>query len=116
MNPASPRISSFRLLRKSSVEEAPAERFPNAFTEQGVAMLSSVLRSARAVQANIAIMRTAVHLRALLVTHEDLRRKIEPTESRYEAKFSAVLATLTSRCWKCRFLKKKRTAFMLSQA
>jgi hypothetical protein len=57
-------------------------------------MLSSILRSARAVQVNIAIMRTLVHLRALLATHEDLRRKIEQIEKRYDAKFSAVFATL----------------------
>jgi hypothetical protein len=57
-------------------------------------MLSSVLRSARAVHVNIAIMRTFVHVRALLATHEDLRRKIEQMEKRYDAKFSAVFATL----------------------
>jgi hypothetical protein len=67
---------------------------PYAFTEQGVAMLSSVLRSARAVQVNIAIMRIFVHLRTPLATHEDLRRKIEQMEKRYDAKFSAVCATL----------------------
>jgi hypothetical protein len=46
------------------------------------------------VQVNIAIMRNFVHLRALLATHEDLRRKIEQMEKRYDAKFSAVFATL----------------------
>jgi hypothetical protein len=47
-----------------------------------------------AMQVNIAIMRTFIHLRALLATHEDLRRKIELMEKRYDAKFSAVFATL----------------------
>lgn len=50
---------------------------PYAFTEQGVAMLSSVLHTERAVEINIAIMRTFVHLRQILATHEDVVRKIE---------------------------------------
>src|SRR5713226_6917617 len=53
---------------------------PYAFTEQGVAMLSSVLRSPRAVQVNIAIMRTFVRLREMLATNQKLRRKIEDME------------------------------------
>jgi hypothetical protein len=60
---------------------------PFAFTEQGVPMLSSVLRSERAVKANIAIMRAFVRLREMLVTHEELRQKIEQMEKRYDAKF-----------------------------
>lgn len=50
---------------------------PYAFTQEGVAMLSSVLRSGRAVQVNIAIMRTFVRLREVLATHKDVARKIE---------------------------------------
>ena len=50
---------------------------PYAFTEQGIAMLSSVLRSKRAIQVNIAIMRTFVRLRQLLASHEDLARQLE---------------------------------------
>lgn len=50
---------------------------PLAFTEQGVAMLSSVLTSPRAIEVNIAIMRTFVRLRQLLATHEDLARQLE---------------------------------------
>jgi phage regulator Rha-like protein len=50
---------------------------PHAFTEQGVAMLSSVLRSARAVQVNIAIVRAFVRLREMLATHKDLARKVD---------------------------------------
>jgi len=49
---------------------------PYVFTEQGVAMLSSVLRSGRAVQVNIAIVRTFVKLRQMLATNEDLARKV----------------------------------------
>jgi len=57
---------------------------PYAFTEQGVAMLSSVLRSRRAVQANIAIMRSFVKLRELLLTHKDLANKIGALEKKYQ--------------------------------
>lgn len=67
---------------------------PYVFTEQGVAMLSSVLHSDRAVQVNIAIMRAFLQLRALIATHEDLRRKILEMEKRYDSKFHAVFATL----------------------
>jgi hypothetical protein len=57
---------------------------PYAFTEQGVAMLSSVLRSQRAVQVNIAIMRTFVQLRRLMDTNRDLACKIEALEKKYD--------------------------------
>ena len=67
---------------------------PYAFTEQGVAMLSSVLRSDRAVQVNIAIMRAFVQPRSMLATHEELRRKIEEMERKYDARFQAVFATI----------------------
>jgi phage regulator Rha-like protein len=67
---------------------------PYAFTEHGVAMLSSVLHSDRAVQVNIAIMRAFLQLRAMLATHEDLRRKINEMEKRYDSKFHAVFSTL----------------------
>lgn len=55
---------------------------PYAFTEQGIAMLSSVLRSNRAIEVNIAIMRTFVRLRQLLATHEELAHKLEKLEWR----------------------------------
>jgi ORF6N domain len=67
---------------------------PYAFTEQGVAMLSSVLRSSRAVHVNVAIMRTFVRLREMLATHEELRRKIDAMEKRYDARFQAVFETI----------------------
>lgn len=63
---------------------------PHAFTEQGVAMLSSVLQSARAVQVNIAIMRTFVQLRRLMDSNRDLARRIDALEARYDEQFSAV--------------------------
>jgi hypothetical protein len=67
---------------------------PYAFTEQGIAMLSSVLRSSRAVQVNAAIMRTFVCLREMLSWHEELRRKIDAMEKRYDARFQAIFETI----------------------
>ena len=63
---------------------------PRAFTEQGVAMLSSVLRSKRAIQVNIAIMRAFVRLRQILSTHKNLARKFEELEKKYDAQFRVV--------------------------
>ena len=63
---------------------------PYAFTEQGVAMLSTVLRSERAVAVNIAIMRTFVQLRRLMDSNRDLRLRIEAMETRYDEQFSQV--------------------------
>ena len=57
-------------------------------------MLSSVLRSDRAVQVNIAIMRAFLQLRTMIAAHEDLRRKIDEMEKRYDSKFHAVFSTL----------------------
>lgn len=61
-----------------------------AFTQEGVAMLSSVLRSPRAVKVNIEIMRAFVRLRALLAAHADLARKLDELEKRYDKQFRAV--------------------------
>jgi hypothetical protein len=61
-----------------------------AFTEQGVAMLSSVLRSPRAVQVNIAIMRTFVRLREMLLSNAELARKLAALENKYDAQFKVV--------------------------
>ena len=63
---------------------------PYAFTEQGVAMLSSVLNSDRAVQVNIEIMRAFVRLRQLLASNADLARKLETLEKKYDAQFKVV--------------------------
>ena len=63
---------------------------PYAFTEQGVAMLSSVLTSRRAVQVNIAVMRTFVRLREMMATHKDLSRKLDELEKRYDQQFKVV--------------------------
>ncbi len=63
---------------------------PMAFTEQGVAMLSSVLNSERAVNVNIQIMRTFTKLRKMLLSHDELRKKIESMEKRYDEQFKIV--------------------------
>lgn len=63
---------------------------PYVFTEHGVAMLSSVLRSERAVQVNIAIMRAFSRLRQLLATHADLARKLEGLEQKYDRQFKVI--------------------------
>ena len=67
-----------------------AERFPSDFMFHGVAMFSSVLRSQRAVEVNIAIMRTFVQLRRLMDSNQDLARRIDSLEARYDEQFSAV--------------------------
>jgi len=63
---------------------------PHAFTELGVAMLSSVLKSERAVQVNVEIMRTFVRLRHMLASHEQLARRLDALEKRYDGQFRIV--------------------------
>jgi hypothetical protein len=64
------------------------------FTEQGVAMLSSVLKSNRAIQVNIQIMRVFIKLRQMYVSHEDLKRKIIAMERKYDKQFQIVFKTI----------------------
>jgi len=68
---------------------------PFVFTEQGVAMLSSVLNSERAIQVNILIMRAFTQLRQMLSTHEELKRKIEAMEMKYDRQFRVVFDAIT---------------------
>ena len=63
---------------------------PYAFTKQGVAMLSSVLRSRQAVFVNIEIMRAFVRLRQMLASNADLARKLDALEKKYDAQFKVV--------------------------
>jgi ORF6N domain len=67
---------------------------PYVFTEQGVAMLSSVLRSERAVQVNIEIMRAFVRLRRMLASNEDLARKLAALEKKYDSQFRVVFEAI----------------------
>jgi hypothetical protein len=67
---------------------------PFAFTEQGVAMLSSILNSPRAIQVNIEIMRTFVRLRRLLETNAELARRLNDLEQKYDAQFGVIFDTI----------------------
>lgn len=71
-----------------------AKYLPYAFTEQGVAMLSSVLRSDRAIQVNIEIVRAFVRLRQMLATNAELSRKLVALEKKYDARFKAVFEAI----------------------
>ncbi len=63
---------------------------PYAFTQEGIAMLSSVLRSTRAIRVNIAIMRAFVQLRQMLLSHKELAQKLAALERKYDAQFTIV--------------------------
>ncbi|MCK4427788.1 MAG: ORF6N domain-containing protein [candidate division Zixibacteria bacterium] len=80
---------------------------PYAFTEQGVAMLSSVLNSKRAIYVNIQIMRTFAKLRQILLTHADLKRKIEGMEKKYDQQFKVVFEVISKLLEPPKKLKKK---------
>ena len=77
----------FKTLKHSTVA-------PYAFTEQGVAMLSSILNSELAVQVNIVIIRAFVKLREMLTTHKDLKRKIDQMENKYDDQFKVVFEAI----------------------
>jgi hypothetical protein len=81
----SPRSQSVTLKRGTNIKY-----LPYAFTEQGVAMLSSVLHSPRAVHVNIEIMRAFVRLRQMLQANADLARKLAALEKKYDAQFKVV--------------------------
>lgn len=82
--------SQFGTLKRGTHSKYP----PMAFTEQGIAMLSSVLNSDRAIEVNIAIMRAFVKLREMMATHEDLKRKIESMEKKYDEQFQIVFEAI----------------------
>ena len=67
---------------------------PYVFTQEGVAMLSSVLHSPKAIQVNIHIMRAFVKLRSMILTNENLRRKIEAMERKYDKQFAIVFEAI----------------------
>jgi hypothetical protein len=85
---------------------------PQAFTEQGVAMLSSVLHSKRAVMVNVEIMRAFVRLRRILATHADLARKLAALEKRYDAQFKAVFDAIRELMTPPAPPKKRRIGFL----
>jgi hypothetical protein len=77
------RLLTFQIGISKNKGRGGRRTLPYAFTEQGVAMLSSVLNSKRAVQVNITIMRAFVRLRELIVTHKDIARKLQDLERKY---------------------------------
>lgn len=87
---------------------------PYAFTEQGVAMLSSVLRSDRAVRVNIEIMRAFVQLRQMLASNADLARKLAALEKRYDAQFKVVFDAIRELMAPSEPPRKRRIGFISS--
>jgi len=88
---------------------------PYAFTEQGVAMLSSVLRSKRAIQVNIEIMRAFVRLRRILASHADLARKLDLLEKKYDTQFKVVFDAIRE-LMKPPETKKRPIGFLVEEA
>ena len=78
----------------SSPGRGGVRKFPYVFTEQGVAMLSSVLRSDKAIQVNIAIMRAFVMMRQYAMNFKDLKDKLDELEARYDNKFEDIYEVL----------------------
>ncbi|MFH0887812.1 MAG: ORF6N domain-containing protein [Planctomycetota bacterium] len=91
MNEAKSLRSQFVTLNDTGLKRGKHSKYLSyAFTEQGVAMLSSVLNSERAILVNIEIMRTFARLRQLLSTHKELAKKLEVLEKKYDVQFRVV--------------------------
>ena len=88
---------------------------PYAFTEQGVAMLSSVLHSRRAIQVNIEIMRAFVRLRRILASHADLARQLDSLEKKYDTQFRVVFDAIRE-LMKPPEKKKRPIGFLVEEA
>ncbi len=88
------RLRSQIVISKNSSKRGGRRYKTRVFTEQGVAMLSSVLKSERAILVNIAVIRAFVKLRYLLATHKDLARKLDELEKRYDSEFSKIFEAL----------------------
>ena len=86
----------FKILRRQiGTSSLGGTRYaPMAFTEQGVAMLSSVINTERAIKANIAIMRAFVAVRKMIASHTDLVRKIDEMEKKYDKQFAQVFVAI----------------------
>jgi hypothetical protein len=86
----------FKILRCQIVtsNRGGTRYLPYVFTEQGVAMLSSVLKSDRAIQVNIQIMRTFSKLRKYIFSHEEIKKKIENLEKKYDKQFKIVFTAI----------------------
>jgi hypothetical protein len=92
-------VDEWRILKSQSATSSwggARRALPYAFTEQGVAMLSSVLRSKRAVQVNVEIMRAFVRLRRILADNAGLARRLDELEKKYDVQFKAVFDAIRS--------------------
>ena len=82
-----------QIVISSAVHDTETLKFSKSvmvFTEQGVAMLSGILKSPRAVQANIAIMRAFVRLREMLASNKELAKRLDEMEKKYDSQFKGV--------------------------
>jgi hypothetical protein len=86
---------------------------PHAFTENGVAMLSSVLRSKKAVQVNIQIMRTFTRIRELIISNKELRLKLEELEKKSDQRFAVVFKAIANLIGKPEKTNKKKIGFRI---
>jgi hypothetical protein len=89
---------------------------PYAFTEQGVAMLSSVLTSKRAIEVNIAIMRTFVRMRGMISSHQELFQKITEMETKYDDNFQVVFDAIRKLMEPPQLPSRKRIGFGQTEA
>lgn len=86
-------------------------RPPYAFTEQGVAMLSSVLKSQQAIDVNIEIMRTFVQIRQMLSSNKELKQKLNALEQKYDGQFKAIFEAMHQLMAPTEIKKKKAIGF-----
>ncbi|HTV57035.1 MAG TPA: ORF6N domain-containing protein [Terriglobia bacterium] len=99
----------------SKSEKMGLRRRPLVFTEQGVAMLSSVLGSDRAVEVNIEIMRAFVRLRRFAASNAELQRKLDESEEKYDAQFAAVFDAIRELMQPAPVPPKRRIGFFTSE-
>jgi phage regulator Rha-like protein len=92
--PAEARALRYQIGTSKDDERGGRRYLPYVFTQEGVAMLSSVLRSTRAVQVNIAIMRAFVRLREILATNRELATKLEAMEQRYNTQLKVIFEVI----------------------
>ena len=87
--------NNHKMTQNASLKRGEHSKYlPYAFTEHGVAMLSGILNSERAIKVNIAIMRAFVQLRALIDTNKDLAKKIDDLEKKYDKQFRVVFEAI----------------------
>lgn len=90
-------------------------RRPYVFTEQGIAMLSSVLRSKRAITVNIEIMRAFVRLREMVSSHKELAKKLNDLEKKYDAQFKVVFDAIRQLMTPVKPKDKRKIGFRLEE-